>query len=116
MSRRHHDVGGDPTAAGAIVRSGKPDESWQVAFTATLWALIGGDDRRMALDEMRRGVEDMRPEDYDAIPYYDRQTLAVTSAMVERGYLTWEEVEARIEKLSKSRKRDEAPPKQDLSV
>ena len=101
MTRRHHDVGGDPDAAGAIVRSGKPDEPWQIAFTATLWALIGGDHKLMALDEMRRGVEGMRPEDYDEMPYYDRQTLSVTSAMVERGFLTWDEVEERIAKLAK---------------
>jgi len=102
-SRRHHDVGGNPAAAGKIDTTEKPDHQWQVAFTATLWALIGGDSPRMALDEMRRGVEDMAPEDYDAMPYYDRQTLAVTSAMVERGYLTWDEIEKRIAELGRSR-------------
>lgn len=108
MTRRHHDVGGNPAAESPIVRSGKPDEPWQVEFTATLWALIGGDDRRMALDEMRRGVEDMRPEDYDAMPYYDRQTLSGTSAMVERGHLTWSEIEDRIQRLRRSRAGDQA--------
>lgn len=108
MTRRHHDVGGTTTAAGPILRSGKGDQPWQVAFTATLWALIGGDAPKMALDEMRRGVEDMRREDYDAMPYYDRQTLAVTSAMVERGYLTWEEVRERIERLGEVRREGQA--------
>lgn len=103
MTQRHHDVGGNPAAAGRIDPTEKPDQPWQVAFTATLWALIGGDSPRMALDEMRRGVEDMAPEDYDAMPYYDRQTLAVTSAMVERGYLTWDEIEKRIAVLGKER-------------
>jgi hypothetical protein len=103
MTRRHHDVGGNPDAAGAIVRNGKPDAPWQVAFTATLWALINREKPLMSLDEMRRGVEDMRPEEYDAMPYYDRQTLAVTSARVERGYLTWGEVEDRIAKLASLR-------------
>lgn len=103
MTRRHHDVGGNLAAAGRIDPAAKPDQPWQVAFTATLWALIGGDNPRMALDEMRRGVEDMNPEDYDRMPYYDRQTLAVTSAMVERGYLTWGEIDERIAALDKSR-------------
>ena len=57
----------------------------------------------MALDEMRRGVEDMNPEDYDRMPYYDRQTLAVTGAMVERGYLSWDEIHERIAELGKDR-------------
>lgn len=101
MTRRHHDVGGNPAAAGGIDRTEKPDAAWQVEFTATLWALMGQNTPQVTLDEMRRGVEDMRPEDYDAMPYYDRQTLAVTSAVVERGHLTWDEVDARIEKLRK---------------
>lgn len=100
MTRRHHDVGGAALPDPRIIRSGKADAPWQVEFTATLWALIGGgDDRVMALDEMRRGVEDMTPEAYDAMPYYDRQTRSVTSALVERGHLTWDEVDARIKKL-----------------
>lgn len=103
VARRHHDVGGNPAAAGRIELAEKADQHWQVAFTATLWALIGGESPRMALDEMRRGVEDMAPEDYDAMPYYDRQTLAVTRAMVERGYLTWAEIEARIAELGDRR-------------
>lgn len=103
MTQRHHDVGGNLAVAARIDSAEKPDEHWQVAFTATLWALIGGDDPRMALDEMRRGVEDMNPEDYDRMPYYDRQTLAVTSAMVERGYLTWDEISKRIAELGKDR-------------
>ncbi len=103
MTQRHHDVGGNLAAAGRFDPVAKPDQPWQVAFTATLWALIGGDNPRMALDEVRRGVEDMNPEDYDRMPYYDRQTLAVTSAMVERGYLTWDEIDKRIVELGKGR-------------
>lgn len=104
-ARRHHDVGGAPQPDPRIIRSGEADEAWQVEFTATLWALIGGgDDRIMALDEMRRGVEDMTPEAYNAMPYYDRQTRAVTSALVERGHLTWDEVDARIAQLRAARR------------
>lgn len=106
MNRRHHDVGGERSAGGAIDRTEHQDDAWQVAFTATLWALIGGGEKRvMALDEMRRGVEDMTPEAYDAMPYYDRQARAVTSAMVEHGYLTWDEIEARIAEIGERRER-----------
>jgi len=104
MTRRHHDVGGDRSVAQPIDRAEHEDDAWQVEFTATLWALIGGGEKRaMALDEMRRGVEDMTPEAYDAMPYYNRQTRAVASAMVEHGYLTWDEIEARIAELGKDR-------------
>lgn len=105
MSRRYHDVGGNPAAAGGIDRTEKPHLPWQVEFTATLWALMGQDTPKITLDEMRRGVEDMRPEEYDSMAYYDRQTLSVTSAVVERGHLTWDEVEARIALLRKRRRR-----------
>jgi hypothetical protein len=106
MTRRHHDVRGNPAAASPIVQSGKPEEPWKVESTATIWALIGGDDRRIILDEMQHGVKDMRPEDCDAMPYYDRQTLSVTNAMVECGHLTWAEIEDRIQRLRRSRAED----------
>lgn len=103
-SRRHHDVGGAPLPCSAIDRAGKPDRPWQVEFTATLWALIHGTTPVMTLDEMRRGVEDLPPEAYDAMPYYDRQTRAVAAALVERGHLSWNEIEGRIAMLARGPK------------
>lgn len=102
-ARRHHDVGGDPAVAAPIETIGGSDAHWQVEFTATLWALIGGENPVMTLDIMRRFVEDMSAEDYDGMAYYDRQTLAVTSAMVERGLLSWDDVEQRISEIRNRR-------------
>ena len=94
-------MGGLIPADPEIDRTEHPDEPWQVEFTATLWALIGGgEDRKMALDEMRRLVEDLPPDAYDAMPYYDRQTLAVATAAIERGYFTRDELDARIDKIA----------------
>ena len=109
LPRRHHDVGGTRLPDRKIDRTEKADAAWQVAFTATLWALIGGEERRMSLDEMRRLVEDLSPDRYDAMPYYDRQTLAVASAAIERGYFSREELESRIADLAAAREPDSRP-------
>ena len=100
--RRYHDVGGARSSL-PIDRAPHPDEAWQVEFTATLWALINAPVPVMTLDEMRRGVEDLSPDLYDSMPYYDRQTRAVANALVERGHLSWDEVEGRIAMLARGR-------------
>lgn len=103
MTRRHHDVGGlrldDPT----IDRTPHEDEPWQIEFTAVLWALIGKPKRLMTLDQMRRGVEDLTAEQYDAMPYYHRQVLSIANGAVEKGYLTWDEINARMEALKNAK-------------
>ena len=110
MRRGPHDVGGITFPDQTIDWSEEPEAPWQVEFTAVLWALIGRENRVMTIDEMRRGVEGLSPAEYDTTPYYDRQTLSVASALVERGHLTWDELGQRIEQLkAEHTSREESP-------
>lgn len=94
---RPHDIGGLP--AGPVEVSDHGDSRWHVEFTATFYALIAPHRRAMRLDEMRRAVEDLGDEAYNRLRYFERQTYATASIMVERGLLSWDEIEGRIAEI-----------------
>jgi len=98
MNKRINDVGGMP--AGPIDFS-EHSKRWHTEFTALLWVLIGPKRKIMALDEMRRAVEDLGPEYYDKMPYYDRQIHATATILVEHGYLTWDEINTHMKHIAK---------------
>lgn len=94
---RPHDVGGLP--AGRVDPSDHEDLRWHKEFTATFSALIAPRRRAMRLDEMRRAVEDLGDEAYNRLGYFERQLHATASVLVERGLLSWNEIDGRIAKI-----------------
>lgn len=99
--RRVHDMGG--LSAGPIDRDEHPDERWHMEFFVLLSTLISPRNRILRLDEMRRAVEDLGEEKYNAMAYSDRQTWATAKILVEKGLLTWDEIEQRISTLRRRR-------------
>lgn len=96
-ARRVHDIGG--LAAGAVELADHPTERWQIEINATFGALMSQARRILRLDEIRRAVEDLGPERYDTLGYFERQTQATANLLVEKGLLTHEEIERRIREL-----------------
>ncbi|MFQ5936734.1 MAG: hypothetical protein ACE5LB_10020, partial [Acidiferrobacterales bacterium] len=47
------------------------------------------------------------PEAYDKLSYYERWIASITTILVEKGVLTQEEIDARIEKRRRSRESQE---------
>jgi hypothetical protein len=79
-----HDVGGRSTAA-KIERAQHAFAPWEVRVDAIMLVLIdatrpGGP--LMTVDELRRGVESLSPEDY---VYYRRWLRSLITIMVEKG-------------------------------
>jgi hypothetical protein len=95
MTRRFHDIGGLPGEA--LDPAGHATERWGVEVTATFGALMRR--RLVRLDEIRRAVEDLGAERYDALGYFERQTQATVDVLVEKGILTRAEIERRIADL-----------------
>lgn len=92
--KRHHDMGGDP--AGPVSLSDHPTEPWEKLITAIRAALRArGFDN---LDETRRYIEDLPPEDYDR-PYFQRWAEALVTELETKGITTRAEIEARMAKL-----------------
>ena len=78
---RTHDLGGQP--ASRVERTEHEREPWQNLVTALTYLLR--DHCHLAkTDEMRRAIEDMDPEDYRRLGYFDKWAAGLSTLVVER--------------------------------
>jgi Nitrile hydratase beta subunit len=84
VTRPVHDRGGWPTDA-PIDRSEHELEDWEVLTDALVGAL--GMNGVMNVDELRRGIESMPPEEYERASYYERWLYSVETNLTEKGIL-----------------------------
>jgi hypothetical protein len=97
---RAHDLGGQP--AGPIDRTDHETEPWQNLVTALMYLLR--DRCHLAkTDEMRRAIEDMNPEDYRRLGYFDKWAVGISTLVVEKGLMRPDEIERRIRDISTRR-------------
>lgn len=95
--RGHHDLGGQP--AGPVDRSERETEFWEKRIDAIMGLLTHKDRRIMRVDELRRGIESLDPDAYDKLSYYERWIASITKILVEKGILTQDDIDARMEEL-----------------
>lgn len=88
-----HDIGGRPTSD-PIDRTEHELEDWELLVDALVGAL--GRAGVMNVDELRRGIESMPPEEYERARYYERWLFSVETILVEKGVLEPGELEARL--------------------
>lgn len=94
--RRTHDMGGAPEA-GPIDRSQHQMDDWEILADALNQVLgVKGVKRT---DETRRAREDMDSEEYLSLSYYERWTASLETILVEKGFLTREEIDRKVEEL-----------------
>lgn len=94
---RAHDLGGQP--AGPIDRAEHEAEPWQNLVTAMMYLLR--DHCHLAkTDEMRRAIEDMKPEDYRRLGYFDKWAVGIATLVVEKGLMTRDEIKRRAGDIS----------------
>src|SRR5712691_10453284 len=87
IPRGHHDMGGLP--AGKVERTEHDYEEWERRVDA-LAVLMGA--RKVTVDERRKNIEALLPEDYDRMSYYERWIVSLTQALLQRGIVTAEEL------------------------
>ena len=92
-----HDVGGQ--AAGPVDRAEHDAAFWEKEVDAMLHLLTDETRRVMRVDELRRGIESLGPEAYDALGYYERWIASIASILVEKGILSETEIAERIEAI-----------------
>jgi Nitrile hydratase beta subunit len=93
VTRPVHDRGGWPTDA-RIDRTEHELEDWEVLTDSLVGALSGH--RVMDVDELRRGIESMPPEAYEAASYYERWLYSVETILTEKGVLEPGELDRRV--------------------
>jgi nitrile hydratase subunit beta len=92
VERGVHDRGGLPTDE-TIDRSEHSLEDWEVLTDALVGALSGSG--LMNVDELRRGIESMPPDQYERASYYERWLYSIETILTEKGVLAAGELDRR---------------------
>lgn len=91
--RGHHDMGGLP--AGRVGRTEHDYADWERRVDA-LAVLMS---KRITVDERRKNIEALPPQDYDSMSYYERWVIALGQALIQRGIITTEELGRKMEQV-----------------
>ena len=51
------------------------------------------------MSELRRGIEDLGPGVYDELSYYERWISSVTNVLIEKGYISIDELGRKMEEV-----------------
>lgn len=91
--RKPHDLGGLP--AGRVDQSEHQLNFWEWRVDAMVRLLFA---RGLLIDfaELRRAIEDLTPDAYNDLTYYERWTASVATLLVEKGVITQDELDRRI--------------------
>ena len=88
-------MGGLP--AGPVEPSEHDFAHWEKRVDALQVLLSSPERRLLRVDELRRNIEGLGPDAYDAMSYYERWIAAIARVLLERGVLTSDELGRRIE-------------------
>jgi hypothetical protein len=97
--RSHHDMGGLP--AGPVERGEHDYAGWERRVDAMSVVLLTK--KRVTVDERRRAIETLAPQDYDALSYYERWVIALGQTLIQRGLITTSELK---DKMLEVQRRD----------
>lgn len=101
LEHGHHDMGGEP--AGRVQRREHDYAEWERrvdAMAVLLWGIRGGK-KRMSVDEHRKNIEALPPEDYDRMAYYEKWIVALTQTLIQRGIISTDELGRRMQEVEK---------------
>jgi nitrile hydratase len=93
MARLVHDRGGWPTDA-VIDRTEHELADWELLADALVGALVRAG--AMSVDELRRGIEGMPPDEYERASYYERWLYSVETILAEKGVVVPGELDRRL--------------------
>jgi nitrile hydratase len=94
VERAVHDRGGWPTDA-PIDRSEHELADWELLTDALVDTLAGAG--LMNVDELRRGIERMPPDEYERAAYYERWLFSIETILTEKGVIASGELDARLQ-------------------
>lgn len=97
IERGHHDMGGRP--AGPVERTEHDYADWERRVDA-LAVLLS---KKITVDERRRSIEALPPQEYDTMGYYERWVIAIGQTLIQRGIITTEELGRKMEELERRR-------------
>ena len=99
-------MGGQPE--GPVRLAQHEIEPWEKRIEAVVRCMQLRTPSIITIDELRRGIEDMPPETYDKLGYYERWILSLVNILIEKGILSPAEVEARLAAVKAARAQEPA--------
>jgi hypothetical protein len=96
IERGHHDMGGLP--AGKVKPTEHDYADWERRVDA-MSMLMGG--KGVTVDERRKNIEMLPPEAYDKMTYYERWIASLTQALIQRGFITTEELARKMAEIQR---------------
>lgn len=99
--RHVHDRGGWPDT-GPVERAEHDYSMWEKRTDAML-RILTRDRHIIRVDELRRAIESIPPRDYETMSYYERWITAIETLIIEKGLLTREDIDRRVETLEATR-------------
>jgi Nitrile hydratase beta subunit len=88
--RSHHDMGGLP--AGPVQRSEHDYAFWEKRVDALMLLLSHPSRKLLSVDELRRNIEALGGDAYDAMTYYERWMHSIGQTLIQRGVITIDEL------------------------
>ncbi len=95
--RSHHDMGGLP--AGKVESSEHEYALWEKRVDALMMLL--SQRGHLKVDELRRNIEALGPDAYDAMGYYERWMHSVGQAVIQRGLISIDELGRKMAEVEK---------------
>lgn len=95
---RVHDRGGWPDV-GPINKAEHNYAIWEKRTDALLMLLVSPAKKVLRVDELRRAIESLPPEAYEKMSYYERWISAIETLMIEKGLLTQEQIDRKVQEL-----------------
>jgi nitrile hydratase len=88
MKKSHHDMGGEPAGKAELTEHEYAEWERKVdAMNVLLWGIRGGK-RWMTVDEHRKNIEALPPEQYDKLSYYEKWVASTAATLVEKGVVS----------------------------
>jgi hypothetical protein len=95
--RRWHDMGGQD--AGPIPASDHDFSLWEKRVDALM--VLGSTKGHFTVDGLRRVLEDMGPDAFENLTYYERWIAAINQNLIEAGVYSTAELGAKMDDIAK---------------
>ena len=94
LPRMHHDMGGLP--AGKVKRTEHEYADWEQRVDALVILMRK---HGLSVDESRKNIELLPPEDYDRMGYYERWIASLAQTLIQRGMISSDELGRKMEEV-----------------
>jgi hypothetical protein len=103
--RSHHDMGGQ--RAGPVTHTEHDYALWEKRVDALLVLLSHKDRRLITVDELRRNIESLGADAYDAMTYYERWIHSISQTLIQRGVIAIDELGRKMAEVEQRHQRGE---------